>query len=182
MIRKGATILLRPHEVNYCFAIGLKRHTTNKQAGIIDQKYSKKPGLHINIQGVFGEYAIQRMLGRKMQDIRPILDNTKPRSVMTDVDHDVRIDKDRTIDVKTVDFARAPIKVRKNGMRNPPYYYVLMHYETPVIPSLKYRSLPLKDTFVTMHFNGVIRSSELFKDVHRIGSFFQTHLLQDFIL
>lgn len=132
MHRNIVRITLLPREVLYCRHIASERDERNRRAGVADRKNSFRSALDIGLEGVLGEYAFGRMMGRSVEQMETLLNDTTPRGAATDKDQDLRLDDHTTVDVKTTYVQRADLHIPLHKKRNPATYYALVIRETPL--------------------------------------------------
>jgi hypothetical protein len=125
-------IVLQPAQVEYCSRISHERDSRNRKAGVVDRQNSRRPPHDIMLDGVLGEYAFGCLMGRTDSEMRGLLDDTTPRGAISDVDQDLRLSKESTVDVKTTCFDRADLHIPPHKAVNPATFYVLMIRDTPL--------------------------------------------------
>ena len=126
-VRINTSVFLTEEEVQFCEAYGRLRQRQNEEGGTYDMKYTARSGADLHVQGVRGELALAKLLGRRVyKDVCADVCEAHCRNNANDEKKDVEW-QGLKIDVKCAR-NRAPfgLLVTANKRRAPAGAYVLM--------------------------------------------------------
>lgn len=165
-VKIGDTYTFEHDEKLKCYQIASERFRKNVQnrskkgvANIYDSgKFSNRSNLDIDIQGVLGEYAFQKLFHLPLK----IFDTTC-QNFITDT-FDACFSNGMTCDIKTIIKPHLPLLLKQNKATNPPHLYGLVLYANfdSSAPSLESK---MKDPLhkPILQFKGFITKEELIK-------------------
>lgn len=127
---------LSQDEYDFCVKIGKERSRVNKRENKKNMNYSGRDDEEINIQGVFGEYALIKLFD---DDVKKLEDTTCRNTLNDTFDVHINIWKDQdkndcceetkqkklSVDVKTTLFFDAPLLITTWKRQNPPDLFAL---------------------------------------------------------
>jgi hypothetical protein len=164
-LKIGETLKLTQEDMKYSILKGRERYWNDHKAGVPDQGYeSLKSGMDKDIQGVFGEVGLYRMVD--VTDFS-LLDDTRPQGIQTDRG-DIVIDGLK-IDVKNCEGGDwNDLWVRLNSFNNPSKVYVLFTFPrgSQALPRVNTKD-DTEQTFVenediVLTFRGAVSAYDLF--------------------
>jgi len=163
----GKTYTLSKPDMLYCITKGKERYWNDHKVGIVDQRYKlSRSGMDLDIQGMFGELGMHRLLGVTDLDH---LNNTTPQGIHNDRG-DLIVEGEK-IDVKTcLGGSSNDLWVRLNSLKNPSSVYVLLTFgRGPQALERKNKNDNSEITFVpeeeiVLTFQGAVTAYDLFQE------------------
>jgi hypothetical protein len=147
----GQVYTLTAEELQQCLELGKRRDQENKISGTKNCNYSQRNDVDINVQGLIGEMAFGKMLGRRRITTLGDITDTTCRNWQNDTFDGLLTDFGLSVDVKTTFFDQAPIRVTAWKKRRPAHLFALMiienrHYSLLHLPRVSFRGAVFAET------------------------------------